>query len=279
MSASSCTWCGQTPLSREHVLPQWLAEVMAEAFPAQDGYDIVSVCTTVEGQGSPRTYSHPTPQLVVKAVCKPCNVGWMSSLELEVRPFLEPMVRGESVELDVGRQMALARWTAKVAVLLDHYEDDMIVLGPTDVEQIYRDGHAPRGFHIRLALRTDENPSPFRMYLTNHFAAPVGTTTGPLDAPQEGNSFSVTLGLGRVAIAVAGGPGVDNPERWKCGGDLPLMIWPPTLEKISWPPQGPVLSSSEDLRRFHEGFWLRIVNNDFPRPDARRGPNRAWGQE
>lgn len=271
---AGCAWCGGCPLTREHVLPQWLAEVLTDAFPAEDGYDIATVCTTAEGQGPPRTYSAPTPELVVKAVCEACNAGWMSSLELEVRPFLEPMVRGESVQLDVGRQLALARWAAKAAVLLDHYERGMTVLGAGDLKEIFR-GHAPMGFHIRLALRTEDRPSPFRFYITNHFAAPVGTTNDQADAPREGNSFSVTLGLGRAAIAVVGGPGVENPDRWRNGGDFPLMIWPPTQGNIIWPPHMPVLSTSEALREFHERFWVRIVNDDFPRPQAPRPPDQV----
>lgn len=247
-----CAWCGGSPLSREHVLPQWLAEVLADAFRAEDGYDIASVCTTVEGQGPPRTYTAPTPELVLKAVCEPCNTGWMSSLEVEVRPFLEPMVRGEFVQLDEGRQLTLARWAAKVAVLLEHYERGMTVLGASDLEEIVR-GHAPIGFHIRLALRTEDHRSPLRLYLTNHFAAPVGTIKDQADASREGNSFSVTLGLGRAAITLVGDPGVENPDRWRSGGDFPLMILPPTRGHISWPPRGPVLPTSEALRRFHEG--------------------------
>jgi hypothetical protein len=267
--SAGCTWCGGSPLTREHVLPQWLARVLADAFPAEDGYDVASICTTVEGQGPPRTYTAPTPELVVKAVCKSCNTGWMSSLESEVRPFLEPMVRGESVQLDEGRQLALAHWAAKVAVLLEHYEDGITVLGARDLEQIVG-GHAPISFHIRLALRTEDHPSPFRLYLTSHFAAPVGTTKDQADTRREANSFSATLGLGRVAVSVIGGTAVDNPDRWRSDGEFPLMIWPPTPGHISWPPQWPVLPTREALQQFHEGFWKRIVNDDFPRPEAPR---------
>ncbi len=56
------------------------------------------------------------------------------------------MVRGESVQLDEGRQLALARWAAKGAVLLEHYEGGMTVLGASDLEKILH-GHAPIGFH------------------------------------------------------------------------------------------------------------------------------------
>jgi hypothetical protein len=123
-----------------------------------------------------------------------------------------------------------------------------------------------------VGLRTEDHPSPFRFYLTSHFAAPVGTTMKGADIPREANSFSVTLALGRAAVAVIGGPGVGNPDRWRSGGNFQLMIWPPTPGHIIWPPQSPLLATDEALRLFHEGFWKRIVNDDFPRPEApRRG--------
>lgn len=69
----------------------------------------------IDSDGSRTTRSHPQrrPEVVVKAVCEECNNGWMSSLEAQVRPFLEPMVRGGDARLTVADQMALARWAAK----------------------------------------------------------------------------------------------------------------------------------------------------------------------
>lgn len=35
----------------------------------------------------------------VRAVCIPCNTGWMSRREGEVRPFLEPMITGTRITI------------------------------------------------------------------------------------------------------------------------------------------------------------------------------------
>jgi hypothetical protein len=265
-SKTVCAWCGGTPLSREDLLPLWLAKVLVEAFPAEDGYNFAYVFTTESGESEPRTYSPARPEIVVRAVCKTCNNGWMAALEAEVKPFLEPMIRGDPVRLDVTMQAVLARWAAKVVVLLEHYEAKAVILGPTDMDQI-RGGQAPTGFHIRLAFRAEDEPAPFDIYLANHFALPTGTTPMAAGKPATANSFSVTLGIGRLAIAIVGGPAIDNPDRWARGSEFPLMIWPPTVGGIEWPPANPVLGSREDLRSFHEGFWTELLNPDFPRPD------------
>ncbi|MHB8463706.1 MAG: hypothetical protein ACYDH6_16600 [Acidimicrobiales bacterium] len=254
-------------MTREHLLPQWLSEVLSNAFPSEHGYDFAYVFTTEAGEGPLRTYGQPTPELVVKAVCEDCNGGWMSALEAETKPFLEPMVRGDDIRLGEADQAILARWAAKVVVLLDHYEAGAVILAPRDTEQVFR-GQAPSGFHIRLAYRADDEPAAFDFFLTNHFATQAGITTRDAPDASDPNSFSVTMGLGRAAITVVGGPAIDNPARWVSGSDFPLMIWPPTPAGIEWPPKHPILRSHEDLRDFHETFWTEIRNRDFPRPDA-----------
>lgn len=265
MASAACAWCGTTPLTREHLIPQWLGDVLADAFGSEEGYDFGFEFISADGSRTTRSHPQRRAEVVVKAVCEDCNNGWMSALEVEVRPLLEPMVRGEAVRLSVGDQMILARWAAKVAVLLDHYEDGAVVLGADDLREIYAEGSAPTSFHIRLALRPDPGAQPFDFYVSGHHAAPTGDIDAANVLP---NSFSVTLALGRVVIAVVGGPGMDRPDRWSNGSDFPMMIWPPTTDGITWPPLFPVVRNRIELREFHESFWTAILNPGFPRPDA-----------
>ena len=267
---ATCAWCGGSPVTREHLLPHWLGKVLQDWSPSDDGYDFAYVYSTEAGEGTPRTYVVGRPEIVVKAVCEDCNGGWMSQLEREVIPFLGPMVRGEEVHLDVAAQVVLARWAAKVAVLLDEYERGAVVLAEGDMDTVFREGVAPSGFHVRLAYRAEDEPAPFDFYLSNHYAAPAGQLDQDVADASEANTFSVTMGIGRVAISVIGGPGIDNPERWREGSDFPLMIWPPTVPGIDWPPANPRLPLRDGLREFHESFWTRISNPGFPRPDALR---------
>jgi hypothetical protein len=186
------------------------------------------------------------------------------------------MVRGEAVQLAVADQVRLARWAAKVAVLLGHYEDGAVVLGENDLEQIQHEGSAPTSYHIRLAFRLDPQAQPLDFYVSGHHAAPSEV----IDSEAEGgaNSFSVTLALGHVVIAIVAGPGMENPRRWANGGNFPLMVWPPTAGGITWPPTFPVVHDRQELREFHESFWTRIVNLEFPRPDAlNQIPERTGG--
>lgn len=269
---SACMWCGGAPLSREHLLPQWVTKVLAELSPSSDGYDFAYEGTTAAGAGIPRAYRQLRPEVVVNAVCQQCNSGWMAVLEETTRPVLEPLIRGNTAHLDLAAQSLLARWFAKIAVLLEHYMPESIILSPGDISAIYQGGSAPAGFHISLAHRNEERPAPFDIYVSSVFAASPGLVSEPSEVAP--NAFSVTIGLGQVAIAVVGGPGVNNPDRWATGGNFPLMVWPPTARGISWPPAEPKVSSREELRLFHERFWARFTNPQFPRPDAFRHVGR-----
>jgi hypothetical protein len=265
-----CAWCGETPLTREHLLPQWVVELLLSTFPSDEGFDQAYVFATASGEGKPRAYTVDKPTLVVKAVCESCNSGWMAALEGEVAPILGPLVCGEYTEISQADQIILARWAAKVAVLMEHYEDGVVVLDDSDLGTIQNDGIAPMSFLIRLAYREDAAETPFNFLLSSHFAQPTSSPDTTASDEAEPNSFSVTLGIGHVTFSVIGGPAMRNPERWQDGSTLPMTIWPPTSGGLSWPPQHPVIANHEDLREFHLGFWERIQNPEFPTADAAR---------
>ncbi len=68
-------------------------------------------------KGSVRRYSGRMLTAQVKAVCEPCNSGWMSVLEGRAKPYLLPMIKGEIVELVPEAQEILATWTLKTALM------------------------------------------------------------------------------------------------------------------------------------------------------------------
>lgn len=68
-------------------------------------------------QGSHRRHSGRMFTARVKAVCEPCNSGWMSALEGRVKPYLLPMIKGEIVEIPPEAQESLAVWTLKTALM------------------------------------------------------------------------------------------------------------------------------------------------------------------
>jgi hypothetical protein len=170
----------------------------------------------------------------------------------------------------------LARWAAKTVVLIQEFEAQAVVFDDGDVAAVL-DGSAPAGFHVRLGYRP-RLVEPMDLLLTTAHVIPAQEAVAARAAGDEyrtgpPNSFLATLAFGRVAIAVAGGPGFRLPERWVEGGRLPLMIWPPTMIGLSWPPQQPIITSKAELQEFHEQLYVHVRNPEladrlFGAPDS-----------
>jgi hypothetical protein len=88
-------FCGGTPLSLEHVFPQWLTAVLPAqvAWRGQDTavhyIDGLGGTTTPESREIREQFNAAT----VRRVCRRCNHGWMNELEGAVRPILTPLIR------------------------------------------------------------------------------------------------------------------------------------------------------------------------------------------
>jgi hypothetical protein len=85
--ARQCAFCGSTEnLSKEHVWPKWAAEHLS------GNDDTFTVSRQFEGDGferqDPQSWDHKPFDWTVKAVCKPCNNGWMGSLEVKAKNAL-----------------------------------------------------------------------------------------------------------------------------------------------------------------------------------------------
>jgi hypothetical protein len=104
-----CCFGGKSGMSKEHFWPEWAAPLLPEGSDhirlrmTDSGASIPSVDHPLERQGAPKT-------IKLNVVCKTCNSGWMGALEEEVRPWLEPMIKSEKVELGKDAQRTLAEY-------------------------------------------------------------------------------------------------------------------------------------------------------------------------
>jgi hypothetical protein len=129
-----CAFCGaEGGLTNEDVLPQWLLKALEDA----------SVTGTVvyrQSKGrpgdAPAVHSRRGKSLETKArvVCGACNSTWMSQIEQSVTAFLPKLVKGHRVLLTRGRQEALARWSVKTILMLQHtyLRSYQVVIPPAD---------------------------------------------------------------------------------------------------------------------------------------------------
>ena len=103
--ANNCIFCGNPAGSREHIWPAWIL-ARKDFGPFR-----------LKRAGAPDIVLNT--ELTTKAVCHGCNTGWMSKLEAQVKPILEPMFEGKHVTLDIHQQHLIAIWIVKTAFVWD----------------------------------------------------------------------------------------------------------------------------------------------------------------
>jgi len=111
----SCGFCGDAGVTKEHLRPKWLIEVILSS-RAMGG--MKSFQMELERGGETSSFKNPTLQMTVGMPCGRCNGGWMSELESVVKPSMTDMVyQGEKTLLDEERKRSLIRWIVKFAMV------------------------------------------------------------------------------------------------------------------------------------------------------------------
>lgn len=115
--ARACWWCGVGgPLTREHVVPSWMAKVLHGEGTMEHSY-------AEPGEVEPaRTWSKVSPDFKARVVCETCNSGWMEALETACRRRVGGMVAGVPRSLSRVDCQVLGRWAAKTGYLFQALE-------------------------------------------------------------------------------------------------------------------------------------------------------------
>jgi hypothetical protein len=99
--------------SREHILPQWL-----HLYIEVPGVSLEHRAVNEEGVRLLR--SHDLKSFALNSICTRCNNGWMSKLEMEVKPILLPLIDGRrsAQSLSADERTVVARWAFKTAFII-----------------------------------------------------------------------------------------------------------------------------------------------------------------
>ncbi len=106
-----CIFCEGEPVTREHLWPQWLTEVV----PADAAIECSH--TWQRGVSEPAEFAQRPFQLTVRAVCENCNGGWMSAIESETKDLASGIIQGRARVLHKEGQRTLAVWATLKAMM------------------------------------------------------------------------------------------------------------------------------------------------------------------
>ncbi|HZO36728.1 MAG TPA: hypothetical protein VFB41_07625 [Solirubrobacteraceae bacterium] len=213
-----CIFCGSSPRTREHLWPDWLRRELAidESFP----HRIEQEEDAIETRDV--TFSTPPFKQTVKAVCGPCNNGWMSDIEAATKPILEQLIYARGRRLHRAEQRKLATWALLKAIVFDHVHPNELTVAAEHRRYLHEHKQPPvEGVWVRLATYEASD--------VGHYAyqgiklARVGHP-----APVEPTIYFATITLGALVVQLSGSL---LPE-WSFAG----VPYPPELNVAEiWP--------------------------------------------
>jgi hypothetical protein len=244
--ADACIFCGGTPVSREHLWPDWLRKEAAIREPFE--FRIEQEADGAETRDV--TFSTLPFTQTVRAVCARCNGGWMSTVEANARPILSDLIYGRGRTLDRAERRKLATWAFLKACVFDETHPRERVVPAVHRERLFLYKQVP-ATGVAMWLGTYEAKE------VGHYAYQglrVGVPEGP--APEGPTIYIVTITVGMLIVQVAGSLlGYPN------FGDLPL---PAELHVAKiWPTSDDIVVFEQDYVMNHEtlvGYTKMLYN-------------------
>ncbi|WP_434157570.1 hypothetical protein [Clavibacter michiganensis] len=144
-----CYFCGSTPLTKEHILPNWINKIVGHDPGATN--ELTQKVRRAEGglENQSRFLATPFLRQTVKAVCANCNNGWMSTLEQRVQQTLMHLSMNGETALDAGTAFQFARWAIKTSMMRGIWENrDMDVFPKENRTQLAGGNEIPEGWSV-----------------------------------------------------------------------------------------------------------------------------------
>jgi hypothetical protein len=253
--ANACVFCGTTTekITNEHVFADWISELF--------GHEPEGAAELIESDGSTRAFPAVPFQQKVRVVCKPCNEGWMSGLEVAVKDFLAPMLlEGQQTTLSPDEQRALATWSVKTAMMMDHLHPKELVVPVVQFSEFYAAMAPLPGHLVWLGFRERLDDKTERPLLGSVLKQSVGEFLVTPDAAKETeqwhkegrNVYRVTFMIGHVAFQVFG-HNLLTHMRVEVPPGAPVLSINGDSQPVTWPPAAPI-ETIGGLRGLHDAF-------------------------
>lgn len=221
-----CFFCSEHANSLEDAWPRWLTNQFRTPQPSE---------VHAERRGVRlRPWRVYQPELAVRCVCRTCNNGWMSALEVQAKRYLQPLLMGERCSVDTAGQATVALWSLKTAMVLEALDQpETQAYTQTEREQLRTLAVLPWRTSVWLAASVD--PSLFMSTKHRYFGASVHAPSG----------ISVTMAFAHIVLQVLTmrlpedvGPSTRVTTTVRRGPwvDATVPIWPAQPSGAAWPP-------------------------------------------
>ncbi len=222
-----CMFCQEQASSKEDIWPQWLTK----RFPLSDA----SFMEAERGGQKLGTWKNNSPKLLpARCVCGICNNGWMSRLEVEMKPIVESILDKQLTVMDASSQAVISVWALKTAMVLEAlYPERVYFYSEDERKKIRAISTIPNRTSIWIASCVNQ---------PNIYS--VGKDLRTAQGVNEAKAYVTTMAFGSLAIQVASIRVLANiPKKVKITYDSRegpwdktlLQVWPIIRQSQQWP--------------------------------------------
>jgi hypothetical protein len=236
-----CAFCQSPGLTREHIWADWLRRYIERTLESH-----TESVTVANRDGETETLFRRTGDphsRRIRCVCAACNNGWMSRLQVAVKPFLVPTLEGRRISFHRRAQGVLAAWCAMTAMVVEQLYRQQAAIPQSHRDHLRLHHSAPSHWRIWLSRHEREKHK-----LISHRAMSFGTKEDfeRIGVPFENwasNTQTTTVCLGKHLLIHIMSSDIAWHNVRKYRFPVPVapylyQIWPIRERIVSWPPPG-----------------------------------------
>lgn len=236
-----CIFCGGGGLTKQHVWPDWIKNVLPRA-----GSEHIQ--HTIGIKMKPPNFAILIPGLrfrkghtgvrKIRNVCKYCNSGWMSQLENAAKPHLSKLILGDDTTIENNHQLSIAAWTVMTSIIAEFTDRPTASIPAAHRQLLKASGRPPEGWIIWIGSYYGTE---WRQRYKHHGLTCIDTSvmsfTQAASCKPGCNTQTSTFVMGELFIHTLSSTLSDLHMLDFTGetGEALIRIWPPYRENIKWP--------------------------------------------
>ena len=262
-ATGKCIFCGKGGLTKQHVWPDWLRNVVPRLNNTHEQSKI-HVLTNLMNKSahiSPSLKNYQGHQGVrkIRNVCKTCNGGWMSRLETKAKPLLSSMILQNPVVLEKEAQAIIASWVVMTSIVAEFTDQTSMAIPISHRGIFMKTVSPPSGWKIWIGkYEGEEWIQRYRHHGFNYVNPFLPEGSALIGSVQ----FS-TFVVGSLLIHAASSTFSDDDIVFDSNFDDRLIqIWPIVHGECRWPPD--VTNTDKDTYLISDFFPKQLRGGAHP---------------
>jgi hypothetical protein len=150
-----CVFCGGTPISREHIWPDWLQPYIPKKTKSWAHIASHRLADTSFNDNSPsafRVVRKSGPGDVrsqrLKVTCIPCNTGWISQIDESVKPLFLALADGRWGYFSSEHRRILGTWATRFAMVFEFRDPHTVIATQAERDYFRLTRDPPKGWYV-----------------------------------------------------------------------------------------------------------------------------------